>query len=100
MATVVDFADRTTPAPLTVHVLAPDAEPVPAADLARLFPHVRPFSPRFDRLAASSRVVVHHHDRLVGMAVYQRADDELRVPEIAVSGVHVDEISSPMEASD
>ena len=51
-----------------VQVLGAGAEPVPPADLARLFPRLRPFSPRFDRLA-----------------IYLRAEDELRVPELAVA---------------
>jgi len=58
---------------------------VPATDLARLFPRLRRFSPRFDRLAQSARVEVSDGERLVGLAVYMRAEDELRVPELAVS---------------
>lgn len=67
-----------------VQVLGADADPVPPADLARLFPRVRPFSPRFDRLAQSARVEVFSHEALVGLAIYLRAEDELRVPELAV----------------
>jgi len=67
-----------------VQVLGADADPVPPADLARLFPRLRPFSPRFDRLAQSARIEVTREDELVGLAVYLRAEDELRVPELAV----------------
>jgi hypothetical protein len=68
-----------------VQVLGADAEPVPPVDLARLFPRLRPFSPRFDRLAQSARIEVTRDDELVGLAIYLRADDELRVPELAVN---------------
>lgn len=72
-----------------VQVLGADAEPVPPADLARLFPRLRPFSPRFDRLAQSARVEVSRADQLVGLAIFLRAEDELRVPELAVdAGPH------------
>ena len=67
-----------------VQVLAGDAAPVPPADLARLFPRLRPFSPRFDRLAQSARIEVTREDELVGLAIYLRAEDELRVPELAI----------------
>lgn len=68
-----------------VQVVGTDATPVPPADLARLFPRLRPFSPRFDRLAQSPRVEVSDGTRLVGLAVYLRAGDELRVPELAAA---------------
>jgi hypothetical protein len=67
-----------------VRVLGVDARPVPPVDLARLFPCLRPFSPRFDRLAQSARIEVTDGERLVGMAIYLRAEDELRVPELGV----------------
>jgi len=67
-----------------VQVLGADAAPVPPADLARLFPRLRPFSPRFDRLAQSARIEVTRGDDLVGLAIYLRAEDELRVPELAI----------------
>jgi len=68
-----------------VQVRGADAAPVPPADLARLFPRLRPFSPRFDRLAQSARIEVTREDELVGLAIYLRAEDELRVPELAVN---------------
>ncbi len=70
---------------LRVQVLGADADPVPPADLARLFPRLRPFSPRFDRLAHAARIEVTENDRLVGLALYQRAEEELRVPELGVN---------------
>jgi hypothetical protein len=74
-----------SPEPLRVQVVGADAAPVPTSDLARLFPRLRPFSPRFDRLAQSARVEVSDGERLVGLAIYLRAEDELRVPELAVN---------------
>ena len=70
---------------LRVQVLGADADPVPPADLARLFPRLRPFSPRFDRIAHAARIEVTDDERLVGLAIYLRAEDELRVPELGVS---------------
>lgn len=68
-----------------VQVVGTDATPVPPADLARLFPRLRPFSPRFDRLAHSPRVEVSDGPLLVGVAIYLRTEDELRVPELAAT---------------
>jgi len=85
MDTVVARRAATTGGAFRVQVLGADADPVPPADLARLFPELRPFSPRFDRLAQSARVEVSSDEALVGLAIYLRAEDELRVPELAVS---------------
>lgn len=79
------MATATVSAGLHVQVVGTDAEPMPAAEIARLFPYVPPFSPRFDRLARSSRVVVTCDGRIVGLAVYVRAESELRVPELALA---------------
>jgi len=70
---------------LRVQVLGADADPVSPADLARLFPRLRPFSPRFDRIGHAARIEVTDDGRLVGLAIYLRAEDELRVPELGVS---------------
>jgi hypothetical protein len=70
---------------LRVQVLGADADPVPPADLARLFPRLRPFSPRFDRIGHAARIEITDDGRLVGLAIYLRAEDELRVPELGVA---------------
>ena len=85
MASVVDIKASGLPSALQVRVFGADAQPMPSSEIARLFPHVPPFSPRFDRLARSSRVVVTCDARIVGLAVYLRADAELRVPELALA---------------
>jgi hypothetical protein len=83
------LADTRVDAPgLHVQVVGADAAPLSPAEVARLFPRVRPMSPRFDRLARAARVVVTSDGRLVGMAVYQRADTELRVPDLGLASSH------------
>ena len=69
---------------LRVQVFGADAEPLPADALARLFPHVPPRSPRFERLARSARIVVSHASSIVGFAIYQRVDGDLRVPDLTL----------------
>ena len=69
---------------LRVQVLGPDAEPVAAAELGRLFPRIPPRTPRYERLTRFPKVVVTSGSRTVGLAVYQTAGGELRVPELAL----------------
>lgn len=74
-----------------MRVVDPDGELPAASDLARLFPRVRSSSAELDRLARAPRVEVRAGSTVVGVAVYQRADAELRVRTIAlapVEGVH------------
>ena len=76
-----------TPTPvsgLTVQVLGADAEPLPNAELGRLFPHLHPRSPRYERLARSARVVATFDGQIVGFAAYQRVGADLRVPELSL----------------
>lgn len=70
---------------LDVHVLGDDAGPLTPSDLARLFPDVSPLSPRFDRLARARRVEVRAGGAIVGVAVYQRAGAEVRVPAVGLA---------------
>jgi hypothetical protein len=85
MASVVDIKACGLPSELQVRVFGADAQPMPSSEIARLFPRVPPFSPRFDRLARASRVVVTCDGKIVGLAVYVRAESELRVPELALA---------------
>jgi len=71
---------------LRVQVSGADVEPLPAAEMSRLFPRLRPSSSRFDRLIRSARVVVRCGSRVVGFAALQRADHELRVIDLALVG--------------
>lgn len=65
-------------------MVGPDAGGLSPADQRRLFRH-RPLSRhRRDRLARSLKVLATHGAHLVGLASYERTDDELRVHEIAV----------------
>jgi hypothetical protein len=70
---------------LQVQVSGPDAEALPFAAIARLFPRVRPSSPRFERLTRSARVVVRCDARVVGLAAFRPADHELRVTDLALA---------------
>jgi hypothetical protein len=83
MASAAALSDPAGPS-LRVQAFGPDADPVPADALARLFPRVPPHSARFDRLARSARIVVTRGSRIVGFAVYQRIDGEVRVPDLAL----------------
>ncbi len=84
-------------APVQVRVLGPDAACLTAADLRRLFRgrHLTPA--RRERLRNSGRVVAACGNRVVGLAAYDRVDNELRVHEFAVDDVapcRMDEIAS------
>jgi hypothetical protein len=83
---VASAAAQSDPAARGLHVQAygADADPVPAAALARLFPQVHPRSPRYERLARSARIVVTRGSHIVGFAVYQRIDGDVRVPDLAL----------------
>jgi hypothetical protein len=70
--------------PLAVQVFGADAAPLPAAEIARLFPQIAPATPRFERLMRFARVVVSGDTRIVGLAVYHAVGEELRVPELAI----------------
>ena len=70
---------------LQVQVSGADTEPLPPAEISKLFPRVRPFSPRFERLTRSARVAVRCASRVVGFAAFQRADHELRVTDLALA---------------
>jgi len=83
MASAATMSSPTTHG-LRVQVFGADAEPMPAHALARLFPHVPAHSPRFERLARSARVIVTHGSQIVGFAVYQRIDGDIRVPDLTL----------------
>lgn len=84
MTTATDMIAGPTPGDLRVQVFGADEAPLSPAEIARLFPRVRPRTPRGDRLTRSARIVVRHRSQIVGLAVYERADAELRVPDLAL----------------
>jgi hypothetical protein len=69
---------------MQVKVVGPDCAPLSATDLRRLFRGRRLTPARRDRLAQSGRVIAVCGNRTVGVAAYDRTDDELRVHECGV----------------
>jgi hypothetical protein len=68
---------------MQVRVVGPESELPATADLRRLFSQ-RPLSPRRrERLAASAKVIATLGARLVGLASFERIEDEIRVHELA-----------------
>ncbi len=80
---------------LDVRIVGPESPRLSRADLARLFPRVRPDSRQGERLARAPRVEVRAGPSVVGVAVYQRTDAELRVPALGLvpaPGVQADAV--------
>jgi hypothetical protein len=71
-------------APLQVRVQGPDAPPPTPAELRRLFAGRSLSRARRDRLALTPRVLAVHAGRIVGLAAFERAHEEVRVYELAV----------------
>ncbi len=72
------------PIPMQVRVVGPDSAGLTATDLRRLFRGRRLTPARRQRLAASGRVTANCGNRVVGVAAYERVDNELRVHEFGV----------------
>jgi hypothetical protein len=71
-------------APLQVRVQGPDAPPPTPAELRRLFAGRSLSRARRERLAVTPRVLAVHAGRIVGLAAFERAHEEVRVYELAV----------------
>jgi hypothetical protein len=71
-------------ADMQVRILGPDCPPLSSDDLHRLFPGSLFTPAREERLAQWCRVVAVCGARAVGIATYQRASGELRVPDFAL----------------
>ena len=69
---------------LHVRVLGPESPSLTYADLRRLFAGRLLSRARRDRIANATRIVVQQGARVIGLAAYDRADDELRVYELAL----------------
>ena len=69
---------------LTVRVVGPESPAIGPADLRRLFSGRTLSRVRRDRLASARRVVVLNGPRVIGLAAFDRWEDELRVCELAV----------------
>lgn len=76
--------DEDVTVPLTVRVVGPESPAIGPADLRRLFSGRGLSRARRERLATARRVVVLHGPRVIGLAAFDRCDDELRVCELAV----------------
>lgn len=74
------------PLPMQVRVVGPDSAGLTTTDLRRLFRGRRLTPARRQRLAASGRVTANCGTRVVGVAAYERVDNELRVHEFGVDG--------------
>jgi hypothetical protein len=70
-------------AALQVRVVGPESSAPAAADLRRLFSHRLLTRGRRDRLARSAKVVAAYEGRIVGLASFERTQDEIRVHEFA-----------------
>lgn len=94
MRAVQPESSSISPVPtLQVRVVGPESEAVTAADLRRLFSGRTLSRARRERIAQCTKVVVQHGARVIGLAAYERTNDELRVCELAVEpslcfGVH------------
>lgn len=84
-------------APMHFRVLGPDVGGVSVADLRRLFPGQRLTLARRHRLEQGGRILALCGHRVVGLAVYDRNDRELRVEEI---GIDPDSLCPPADVAD
>jgi hypothetical protein len=78
---------------LQVRVLGPESPAPTPSDLRRLFAGRSLSRARRERIASATKVVAQHGGRVLGLAAYERAGEELRVSELAVEptlcfGVH------------
>ncbi|MCL4811278.1 MAG: hypothetical protein KJ061_02285 [Vicinamibacteraceae bacterium] len=71
---------------LHVRLLGPDAAEPCSAELRRLFAGRSLSRQRRERLLSSPRVVAVLGDRVIGLAAFERSDEEVRVYELAVAG--------------
>lgn len=97
MQSLVEHAPTPQVPPVQVRVVGPDAACLTSGDLRRLFRGRRLTPARRERLRNSGRVVAVCGKRVVGLAAYERADDELRVHEFGVDAAtsfRLDEIST------
>jgi hypothetical protein len=76
--------DQDVSAPLSVRVVGPESPAIGPSDLRRLFTGRTLSRLRRERLATAQRVVVLNGPRVVGLAAFDRCDDEVRVCELAV----------------
>jgi hypothetical protein len=81
LPSITHFAPAST---LHVRVLGPESPTPSAADLRRLFAGRVLSRTRRERIASVTRLIVQHGARVIGLAAYDRADDELRVYELAL----------------
>jgi hypothetical protein len=82
-------------AELEVRVNGPDCEPLPAADVRRLFPGGSLTEARLDRLQTWPRITVQCGDQIVAVATCQKTDTELRVAEVGLEmycGCNIQEV--------
>lgn len=84
MLPVLAPARSSVAAPLNFKVLGPDAGGVSLADLRRLFRGQRLTASRRNRLAHGSRILALCGARLVGVAVFDRIDRDVRVHELGL----------------
>ena len=70
--------------PLAVRVVGPDSPSIGPAELRRLFLGRSLSRARRERLATARRVLVLSGQHVIGLAAFDRCDDELRVCELAV----------------
>jgi hypothetical protein len=76
--------DEEVSAALAVRIVGPESPAIGPADLRRLFAGRTLSRVRRERLATARRVVVLQGQRVIGLAAFDRWDDELRVCELAV----------------
>ena len=94
MMRAVHASAATTPVDmLQVRVLGPESPALTPAVLRHLFAGRSLSRARRERIAGATKVIAQHGTRILGLAAYERAGDELRVSELAVEptlcfGVH------------
>lgn len=71
---------------LHVRMLGPDAPAPASTELRRLFAGRSLSRQRRERLLSSPRVVAVLGDRIIGLAAFERSNEEVRVYEMAVAG--------------
>jgi hypothetical protein len=72
------------PAGLRVALVGPDTPGLGLSDLRRLFSGRTLSRARRERLATATKIVARHGGRVLGLAAYDCAGDELRVVEVAL----------------
>jgi hypothetical protein len=84
MTRVTSRRTATNAAALQVRVLGPESSLPTAGDVRRLFSDRALTRARRERLLGLSKVVATVGPRLVGVALFERANDEIRVHELAL----------------